>query len=128
VPTVSQRDELWHRKHVMVDRNARQLASAVSAAEQRARHGWHARADDDIVAPPVPRLPSPSYYPLIAASGLPITAYGVLLSDALQVVLLATGTTILLFGLFGWAFEPRHVSTSRTQLGLERGRSGPTAR
>lgn len=38
---------------------------------------------------------------LMAASGLSITGYSVLVSDALQVMLLAIGTAILLFGLLG---------------------------
>jgi cytochrome c oxidase subunit I len=126
LPIVSARDELWHRKHVMIDRSVQRSESATTSAQQSPRRP-HPRADDRAVVEAAPRLPSPSYYPLIAATGLPITAYGVLLPGALQVALLAAGAAILLFGLFGWAFEPSHAPTRRTRLGVERGRSGPTA-
>jgi len=47
-------------------------------------------------------MPSPSYYPIVAALGLPILGYGVLYSWFLA----ADGVLILLAGLFGWANEP----------------------
>jgi cytochrome c oxidase subunit I len=47
-------------------------------------------------------MPSPSYYPLIAAAGIPIVAYGLLYSTILAV----DGVLTLLLGLYGWALEP----------------------
>jgi cytochrome c oxidase subunit I len=47
-------------------------------------------------------MPSPSYYPLIAALGLPILCYGLLYSS----ILVIDGALTLLVGLFGWATEP----------------------
>jgi len=47
-------------------------------------------------------MPSPSYFPIIAALGLPILGYGILYSPILAV----DGVLILLAGLFGWALEP----------------------
>jgi cytochrome c oxidase subunit 1 len=47
-------------------------------------------------------MPSPSYYPIIAALGLPMVCYGLLYST----ILVIDGGLILLVGLFGWATEP----------------------
>jgi cytochrome c oxidase subunit 1 len=47
-------------------------------------------------------MPSPSYYPLVAALGIPIIGYGVIFSPFLA----ADGVLIVLAGLFGWALEP----------------------
>jgi len=47
-------------------------------------------------------MPSPSYYPIIAALGLPILCYGLLYSS----ILVIDGALTLLVGLFGWATEP----------------------
>ena len=47
-------------------------------------------------------MPSPSYWPLIAALGLPLVAYGLLFSPWLAV----GGGLILLVGLYSWAAEP----------------------
>jgi hypothetical protein len=47
-------------------------------------------------------MPSPSYYPIIAALGLPILCYGLLYSS----ILVIDGALTILVGLFGWAAEP----------------------
>jgi cytochrome c oxidase subunit 1 len=47
-------------------------------------------------------MPSPSYYPVIAAFGMPILGYGLLYSP----ILVVDGVLIILAGLFGWALEP----------------------
>ena len=47
-------------------------------------------------------MPSPSYFPVVAALGLPILAYGLLYST----VLVIDGAITLLVGLYGWAMEP----------------------
>ena len=47
-------------------------------------------------------MPSPSYFPLIAALGLPILAYGLLYST----ILVVDGVITILVGLYGWALEP----------------------
>ena len=47
-------------------------------------------------------MPSPSFFPLIASSGLPVIALGLIYEYALVPV----GATLLLVGLFGWALEP----------------------
>jgi hypothetical protein len=47
-------------------------------------------------------MPGPSYFPLIAATGLPLIAYGVMF----QWALVAVGLLVTLAGLYGWALEP----------------------
>jgi cytochrome c oxidase subunit 1 len=47
-------------------------------------------------------MPSPSYFPIIAAAGIPIIAYGLLYST----ILVVDGVLTLLLGLYGWAIEP----------------------
>ena len=47
-------------------------------------------------------MPSPSYWPIILAFGLPVTAFGVIFSIPVAVV----GGLIILLGMYGWALEP----------------------
>ena len=47
-------------------------------------------------------MPSPSYFPLIAALGFPIMATGLIYDYAL----VAVGAAVLFVGIYGWALEP----------------------
>ena len=47
-------------------------------------------------------LPSPSYWPLVLASGLPIIGYGLIFN----MWLCALGGAIVLAGFVGWGLEP----------------------
>ena len=47
-------------------------------------------------------MPSPSYFPVIAAAGFPVIGYGLLFG----VPAVAVGLVITLAGFFGWALEP----------------------
>ena len=46
-------------------------------------------------------LPSPSYYPIVLALGLPIIAYGLIYSLWLCI----PGAALLVYGMVGWIFE-----------------------
>ena len=48
-------------------------------------------------------MPSPSYWPIVLAVGLPIMAYGVIYS---HVCSSPSAALILLLAMFGWALEP----------------------
>jgi hypothetical protein len=48
-------------------------------------------------------MPSPSYFPIIAAFGLPILGYGLIFSVLPAAVV---GAVVTLAGFFGWALEP----------------------
>jgi cytochrome c oxidase subunit I len=95
IPTVHALDDHWHRKYVEDERTGRlvpaQAGGAVSREEAPAvthGHGVH--------------LPSPSFWPFVAALGLPIIAYGVLYGWWL----VGLGFAVALVGFYGWALEP----------------------
>jgi cytochrome c oxidase subunit I len=93
IPMIHSIDEFFHRKyeeHEDTD-EMQQIATAeeILAAEQ-------AHADAHI------HMPSPSYWPLVVAFGLPVVAFGLIFMRAIAVV----GALIVLFGIYGWAQEP----------------------
>ena len=95
VPRVHALDEFFHRKYEDVGEgdahDLRQVATAeqiVASLQAPTRRRLH--------------LPSPSYWPMIAAAALPVIAYGVIYHVLLSVV----GVAILVIALFGWALEP----------------------
>ena len=90
VPTVHARDEFWHRKYVEDERTGRRrprpAPRTVTPPSTGSRH------------PPA----QPSYWPLVAALGMPVIGYGVLFSWWL----VGVGFVIALIGFYGWAMEP----------------------
>jgi hypothetical protein len=48
-------------------------------------------------------MPSPSYFPVVAALGLPVIGYGLIFAMPAVIVV---GAAITLAGFFGWALEP----------------------
>jgi len=92
VPLVSSVDEYWHRKY-----GENEEGRVIRVAEP-----------DDIVQKPLgpgehAHMPSPSYYPLVAALGLPVIAYGQIYRTW---AVSAIGVIVLLAGIYGWAIEP----------------------
>jgi cytochrome c oxidase subunit 1 len=93
VPTVRARDDLWHRKY-SEDRGGRPVpvvagaAEEVDEAEEEERHDIH--------------MPDPSYFPLLAAAGLPFIGYGLIYHWSIAIL----GGLLTLAGLFGWSMEP----------------------
>jgi cytochrome c oxidase subunit 1 len=109
VPVVHSLDDFWHRKYAE-DQRGRVLPvpagasdepahSAVpgdgSATTAEAEHGGHGHGHGI-------HLPSPSYYPFIAALGFPLLGYGVIFHWWMAFL----GGAILLGGLYAWALEP----------------------
>ena len=92
VPVVEARDDFWHTKYKEnEDGVVVRIEGAVAEDEEADAedgHGIH--------------LPSPSYFPLIAAAGLPIIATGLIYDPAL----VAVGAATTMIGVFGWAIEP----------------------
>ncbi|HYM16194.1 MAG TPA: cytochrome c oxidase subunit I [Dehalococcoidia bacterium] len=94
IPQVHSLDDFWHKKYaedpdgvpVPVPAGASDHAAADAHAD--AGHGIH--------------LPSPSYFPIIAAFGLPLIALGLIY----DVSFVAVGAAITIVGLYGWALEP----------------------
>jgi len=89
VPVVEARDDWWHRKYTEDD-EGRPLARARGGADD-AGH-----ADEHI------HMPSPSYWPLVAALGLPFLGYGFILHWGF----LIPGGLLIAWGLYAWALEP----------------------
>jgi cytochrome c oxidase subunit 1 len=95
IPTVHALDEFFHRKYEEVDTpNGHRLVKVKTAEEIMAEQ--EANADKHI------HMPSPSYWPIILALGLPIMAYGVIYARLLAVV----GGVVILFAMWAWALEP----------------------
>jgi cytochrome c oxidase subunit 1 len=89
IPIVTQNDEWWHRKYGY-DEHHRVVR--IAHAEEVAQDGH--RTDT--------HLPSPSYWPIVLAAGLPIIAYGLIYN----LLLCALGGLFVLVGAYGWVFEP----------------------
>ncbi len=92
IPVVHSIDEFWHRKYVE-DKEGRLVRVPAGASDHpadghKAGHAIH--------------LPSPSFWPLVAAVGLPVMAYGVLYSWWL----VGAGAIVTVVGFMGWAMEP----------------------
>jgi cytochrome c oxidase subunit 1 len=106
VPVVHSLDDFWHRKYAE-DQRGRVLPVPAGAAETTkhdgeadahgdASHSSHEAGGHGI------HLPSPSYFPIVAALGLPLIGYGVIFNWAFAFV----GGVVLLGGLYAWALEP----------------------
>ncbi len=95
IPTVRARDAFWHSKYVE-DETGRPVPIVGGGAqeteeEEQAEGGGHGI-----------HMPSPSFFPLIAATGLPIIATGLIYDAAI----VAVGVAVLVVGIYGWALEP----------------------
>jgi cytochrome c oxidase subunit 1 len=93
IPTVHALDEFFHRKYAE-NHETGEVTKVASAEEVLAE--MNANPDKHI------HLPSPSYWPILLAVGLPIVAYGIIYSILLAIV----GGLVILLAMFGWALEP----------------------
>jgi cytochrome c oxidase subunit 1 len=89
-PTVTHLDEWWHRKY-----------EEGEDGKLRRRENIEYLANPDFDASSV-HMPSPSYWPIIVAAGLPIIGYGMLYTYWLC----GLGGLMVVGGLFGWGLEP----------------------
>jgi cytochrome c oxidase subunit 1 len=90
IPTVTRVDEFWYRKYGETkDGRLVRIADTEDVVQKRS-DGKHIH------------LPSPSYWPIVVAFGLPIIAYGLIFSLWLCI----PGGLIVAGGLFAWALEP----------------------
>jgi cytochrome c oxidase subunit 1 len=92
IPTVSSLDEFFHRKY---DEDDDGKLYQVATAEDLL-------AEQEANADPHIHLPSPSYWPIVTAFGLPIIGIGLIFSYPVAVL----GGVIVLFGAYAWALEP----------------------
>jgi cytochrome c oxidase subunit 1 len=92
IPTVRHLDEFFHRKYEedATTHTMKQVATAEEIVAEQERN-----ADKHI------HLPSPSYWPIVLAFGLPVITFGMIYSHLISVV----GGVIVLFAAYGWALE-----------------------
>jgi len=95
IPTVHALDDFWHQKYV--EDAAERPVPVVAGGAHEAEAAEHEAGDHGSI-----HMPSPSYWPLIAALGFPLIAFGFIYDYAL----IAVGAAFLLVGLYGWALEP----------------------
>jgi len=89
IPVIAERDDWWHKKYTEDESG---VPVPVLAGASNGHDEEHAE----------PHMPLPSYWPLVAAIGLPLIAYGLIFQFALA----ALGGVTLLVGIYGWALEP----------------------
>jgi len=92
IPTVRARDDFWHRKY-REDESGQPIPVVAGGAVEEE----HATGDHHAI-----HMPSPSFFPLIAALGFPMVALGLMYDYAL----VAAGAAVLVVGVYGWALEP----------------------
>ncbi len=98
-PTVGHLDEFFHRKYEDRGENGHHDYHQVATAEDL-------MADEEANADAHIHLPSPSYWPIVLAFGLPVMAYGVIYN----ILLIPAGAAIVLLAMFGWSLEPHTAS------------------
>ncbi|HEX9236348.1 MAG TPA: cbb3-type cytochrome c oxidase subunit I, partial [Actinomycetota bacterium] len=135
IPVVHSVDDFWHRKYAEGEDG--RLAPVVAGASNGYADGPLEQdgASDPPYAGTGPgearpghghgeghgiHMPSPSYFPLVSALGLPILSYGILYSP----ILVIDGVLLLLAGLFGWALEPSAEPEPATEEPIEPGAEG----
>jgi cytochrome c oxidase subunit I len=89
VPTVSRLDEFWHHKY-QEDETGKvvRVATGAEVAQKGDPTGVH--------------LPSPSYWPLVMALGLPLIGYGLIFNLGIA----AVGGVVIVLAGFAWGLEP----------------------
>jgi cytochrome c oxidase subunit 1 len=112
IPVVHSRDAWWAMKHP-----ERMHADPIEVTPRAGGPG-HARPHGHEVVetapvgepPPVIHMPSPSYWPFLAAFGLFVMATGLLVSEAIGTVAIPIfviiGLVLLFASIYGWSFEP----------------------
>jgi cytochrome c oxidase subunit I len=93
IPAVHSIDEFFHRKYEE-DETTGELRLVMTAEEIVAEQ--EANADPHI------HMPSPSYWPIVLAFGLPVVALGLIYNYVVS----GLGALIILFALYGWTQEP----------------------
>lgn len=98
IPVIEARDDFWHKKYLTdeEDEPVKVFAGGAEGTDieddtEQVHHTEHIH------------MPDPSYWPVVAAFGLPVLGFGVL---NVSVPTLIAGGLIVVLGLFGWALEP----------------------
>jgi cytochrome c oxidase subunit 1 len=94
IPVVHSLDEAWHRKYAETE-GGRVVPVAAGGSGEPDHAEGHGGAH-------AIHLPSPSYYPVLAALGLPLVGYGLIFGLPFVIA----GLLITLVALYGWVLEP----------------------
>ena len=110
IVTVHTVDEFWHRKYAEDENH--QMRRVATAEQVLAA---------DPVDPATIHMPSPSWWPLVVGTTLPIMAYG-MIYRAWPVTVL--GALTLVGGIFGWSLEPSAAPHDDDHGDTDHGSSG----
>jgi cytochrome c oxidase subunit 1 len=104
IPTIHSRDDWWHRKYTE-DANGRLVKLPAGGTEGADPTAVTTTTDTRTDAEPGHgiHMPSPSYFPMVVAAGLPCLGYAAVFTDIRWVI---PGLVLLLFGMFAWGLEP----------------------
>ena len=106
IPVVHALDDLWHRKYAETEGGRVVPVAAGGSGEGATLAGSHSDVEghgDGHGGGHAIHMPSPSYFPVVAALGLPVIGYGLVFAMPAVIVV---GVAITLAGFFGWALEP----------------------
>jgi cytochrome c oxidase subunit 1 len=114
IPMVEARDDWWHRKYtedadgrlVRLPAGGSEDAGTTDAGDTDAATTVATTGDHGAVAPHGGHgihMPSPSFYPLVVAAGLPILGYAAVFLNPWLVI---PGLALVLFGIYAWGLEP----------------------
>jgi cytochrome c oxidase subunit 1 len=101
VPTVHSLDDYWHRKYTEDEEG--HLVRLPGYEQVRAASDTNVAREGQHV-----HMPSPSYFPIMAAAGLLVVAYGMIFghNHGVAYLISVVGVVIVLGGLYGWGLEP----------------------
>jgi cytochrome c oxidase subunit I len=100
IPVVKERDDFWHKKY-SEDESGKAVPVVAGGQDVEAEETSEAEGEH-IEEHAEPHMPKPSYWPLVAAAGIPLIGYGLMF----QWILGGLGVVVLLVGIYGWAMEP----------------------
>ena len=103
-PIIEARDDWWHHKYTE-DAEGRLVALPTGGSDDDSPSATIARANAHETEADGHgiHLPSPSFYPLVVAAGLPFLGYAAVYQD---IYYLIPGLVLLLFGIYAWGLEP----------------------
>jgi cytochrome c oxidase subunit I len=102
IPVVHSLDELWHRKYAEREGGVVVPVPAGGAGTDPSHGSGSAGQESNGAGGHAIHLPGQSYFPFVAALGLPLIGYGVIFHLWIAVA----GAVVLLAGVYGWAIEP----------------------
>jgi cytochrome c oxidase subunit 1 len=100
IPIVEHVDDFWHRKYATDDEGrAVRMKDVTGGTLVETSVGGEGPHEEDM------HMPSPSYYPIVAAAGITTVGYGLIYIPVGWVVA-GIGVLITMWGVFGWSLEP----------------------